>query len=63
MKKLIAMMLAVMMVVGMTACASSNKAKTNDGTLSLNVLVQADAIQAEGFADAAAAWTAFAAQA
>ena len=34
-----------------------------DGTMSLNVLVQADAIQAEGFADAAAAWTAFAAQA
>ena len=28
-------------------------------TLSLNVLVEADAIQAEGFADAAAAWAAF----
>ena len=37
--------------------------KTNNGALSLNVLVQADAIQAEGFADAAAAWAAFAAQA
>ena len=36
--------------------------KTNNGALSLNVLVQADAIQSEGFADAAAAWTAFAAQ-
>ena len=30
-----------------------------DGTLTLNVLVEADAIQAEGFADAAAAWAAF----
>ena len=30
-----------------------------DGALTLNVLVEADAIQAEGFADAAAAWTAF----
>ncbi len=28
-------------------------------TMTLNVLVEADAIQAEGFADAAAAWTAF----
>ena len=36
--------------------------KSDNGVLSLNVLVQADAIQAEGFADAAAAWTAFAAQ-
>ena len=36
--------------------------KSDNGALSLNVLVQADAIQAEGFADAAAAWTAFAAQ-
>ena len=36
--------------------------KTNNGSLSLNVLVQADAIQAEGFADAAAAWAAFDAQ-
>ena len=31
----------------------------NGKTLSLNVLVEADAIQAEGFADAAAAWAAF----
>ena len=30
-----------------------------DGTMTLNVLVEADAIQAEGFADAAAAWAAF----
>ena len=30
-----------------------------DGTLTLNVLVEADAIQSEGFADAAAAWAAF----
>ena len=30
-----------------------------DGTMTLNVLVAADAIQAEGFADAAAAWAAF----
>ena len=37
--------------------------KTSNGALSLNVLVQADAIQAEGFADATAAWAAFAAQA
>ena len=36
--------------------------KTEDGTLKLNVLVQADAIQAEGFADATAAFTAFDAQ-
>ena len=36
--------------------------KSDNGVLSLNVLVQADAIQAEGFADATAAWTAFAAQ-
>ena len=33
-----------------------------DGTMTLNVLVEADAIQAEGFADAAAAWAAFDAQ-
>ena len=33
--------------------------KAEDGTLKLNVLVQADAIQAEGFADAAAAFAAF----
>ena len=37
--------------------------KTNNGALSLNVLVQADAIQAEGFADAKAAFAAFDAQA
>lgn len=30
-----------------------------DGTMTLNVLVEADAIQAEGFDDAAAAWAAF----
>ena len=30
-----------------------------DDTMTLNVLVEADAIQAEGFADAAAAWAAF----
>ena len=30
-----------------------------DDTLTLNVLVEADAIQAEGFANAAAAWAAF----
>lgn len=33
-----------------------------DGVMSLNVLVQADAIQAEGFENADAAWTAFDAQ-
>ena len=33
-----------------------------DGTMSLNVLVQADAIQAEGFTDATAAFAAFDAQ-
>ena len=32
---------------------------SEDGTMTVNVLVQADAIQAEGFADATAAWTAF----
>ena len=32
---------------------------TTDGTMTLNVLVEADAIQAEGFANAAAAWAAF----
>ena len=32
---------------------------SEDGTMTVNVLVQADAIQAEGFADAAAAWAAF----
>ena len=31
----------------------------SDGTLTLNVLVQADAIQAEGFENAAKAWAAF----
>ena len=31
----------------------------NGDTMALNVLVEADAIQAEGFADAAAAWAAF----
>ena len=36
--------------------------KTNNGALSLNVLVQADAIQAEGFTDAKAAFAAFDAQ-
>ena len=41
--------------------AIDNKAiiETEDGTLKLNVLVEADAIQAEGFADATAAWAAF----
>ena len=36
-------------------------AETDDGakTMTLNVLVEADAIQSEGFADAAAAWAAF----
>ena len=34
-----------------------------DGTMTVNVLVQADAIQAEGFADAKAAFAAFDAQA
>ena len=33
--------------------------KTDNGALSLKVLVQADAIQSEGFANAAAAWAAF----
>ena len=36
--------------------------KAEDGTLTVNVLVQADAIQAEGFADATAAFAAFDAQ-
>ena len=36
--------------------------KTNNGALSLNILVQADAIQAEGFTDAKAAFAAFDAQ-
>ncbi len=33
--------------------------KATDDTMTLNVLVEADAIQAEGFTDAAAAWAAF----
>ena len=37
--------------------------KADDGTLTVNVLVQADAIQAEGFRDAKAAFAAFDAQA
>ncbi len=37
--------------------------KSEDGTVTANVLVQADAIQAEGFADAKAAFAAFDAQA
>ena len=32
---------------------------TTDGTTTLNILVEADAIQSEGFDDAAAAWAAF----
>ena len=36
--------------------------ESEDGTLTVNVLVQADAIQAEGFADAKAAFAAFDAQ-
>ena len=36
--------------------------KSEDGTMTVNVLVQADAIQAEGFADAKAAFAAFDAQ-
>ena len=41
--------------------AIDNRAITvnTDGTMTFNVLVEADAIQAEGFADAAAAWAAF----
>ena len=41
--------------------AGAIKVVETDGakTMSLNVLVEADAIQAEGFADAAAAWAAF----
>ena len=37
--------------------------KSEDGTMTVNVLVQADAIQAEGFTDAKAAFAAFDAQA
>jgi hypothetical protein len=36
---------------------------TTDGTTTLKVLVEADAIQSEGFANATAAWAAFDAQA
>ena len=36
---------------------------SDDGTMTVNVLVQADAIQAEGFTDAKAAFAAFDAQA
>ena len=36
---------------------------SEDGAMTVNVLVQADAIQAEGFANATEAWAAFAAQA
>ena len=41
--------------------AGAIKVTETDGakTMSLNVLVEADAIQAEGFADATAAWKAF----
>ena len=35
---------------------------SEDGTMTVNVLVQADAIQAEGFTDATAAFAAFDAQ-
>ena len=44
------------------AIANGVITKTDNDTLSLNVLVQADAIQAEGFTDAAAAFAAFDAQ-
>ena len=39
--------------------AGAIKLAETDGAMTLNVLVEADAIQAEGFADAAAAWAAF----
>ena len=42
--------------------AGAIKLVATDGgakTMTLNVLVEADAIQAEGFTDAAAAWAAF----
>ena len=41
--------------------AGAIKVTETDGTkvMTLNVLVEADAIQSEGFADAAAAWAAF----
>ena len=39
--------------------AGAIKVAKTDGTMSLNVLVEADAIQAEGFDNAAAAWAAF----
>ena len=41
------------------AIAAGAITEGTDGTVTLNVLVEADAIQAEGFADAAAAWAAF----
>ena len=41
------------------AIANNAIIKTDDGTLKLNVLVEADAIQAEGFADATAAFAEF----
>ena len=42
------------------AKAVENRAiKVIDGTMTINVLVEADAIQAEGFADATAAFAAF----
>lgn len=41
------------------AVAAGAISALNDGTFTLNVLVQADAIQAEGFADAVAAFAAF----
>ena len=37
----------------------ANAITVTDGTMTFNVLVEADAIQAEGFADATAAWAAF----
>ena len=39
--------------------AGAIKLAETDGAMTLNVLVEADAIQAEGFADATAAWAAF----
>ena len=45
-----------------TAINTGAITKKADGTMTFNVLVQADAIQAEGFADAAAAFAAFDAQ-
>ena len=42
-----------------TAIAKKAIIEADDGTLTLNVLVEADAIQAEGFDSAAKAWAAF----